>query len=169
MTPISHLSEIGACSSAISWVMAGKFSDLESAWLACEEPQYLLWYAGRKSGGSESDGRKKLVLCAMACAKLALPIWEKRYPKDDRVRVCIETAEKWAHGDATISDVRLARQECRKAAYAAADALTTATESAYAAYAAADAAAYAYAYAERKRVLKLCADIVHKFYPTLPA
>ena len=112
----------------------------------------MLWYAGKLSGPPESEGRKRIVLATCECARLALPIFEKRHPDDKRVRVCLETAEKWARGEdgVTIEDVRKAR-------YAAA----------YAAYAA-DAAADAAAYAARKDTLLKCAVIVRKWYPRLP-
>lgn len=63
------------------------------------------------------------------------------------VRVCIETAKRWTHGNATMDELRVAR---RNAAYAA-----------YAAYTAdADAA--------RFKTLAQCADIVRKHYPAIP-
>ena len=72
-TPITHLAEVGACSEARQWVADGKFKSLEAAWKKCDNPRWLLWYAGRKSGAPKSEGRKKLVLCACKCARLALP------------------------------------------------------------------------------------------------
>jgi hypothetical protein len=66
------------------------------------------------------------------------------HTKDQRVLACIETAERWAKGKATIAELREAR-------VAAADA--------------ADAAAYA---AARTRTLKACAGIVRKHYPKPP-
>jgi len=126
----------------------------------------MLWYAAKKAGPVGDEKRKRLVLAACECARLALPVWEKRYPDDKRVRECIETAEKWARDEATLEALKVSRQNCY-AAYAsyAADA-AYAPDASYAAYAA-NAAAYAYA-AAHTATLKKCADIVRKHYPTLP-
>jgi len=69
-------------------------------------------------------------LYAADCAEHVLPFWEHKYPNDIRPRACIETARKFANGEAT-------REELH-AAWAAADAAAWAA--AYAARAAADAA-----------------------------
>ena len=72
---------------------------------------------------------------ALACdfAEHVLPIWEARYPGDDRPRVAIETKRRWLAGEAS--------DEERYAAYTAAYTVAYADT---AAYAAADAAgAYA--------------------------
>ena len=72
---------------------------------------------------------------ALHCAKQVLPIYEKHYPEDKRVRECIEATEKYLNNKIDIDELR----EKRRAANAAAAA-------AYAAYADADAnAADAYA------------------------
>ena len=70
-TPISYLAKIRACRSAIYWVAAGKFTDLESAWIACDDPRWLLWFAGRVSGGPDTKARKKVVHLAVECADAA--------------------------------------------------------------------------------------------------
>jgi hypothetical protein len=76
-------------------------------------------------------------LFAAACAEHVLPIFEKRYPDDDRPRRAIETARLFADGRATAEELENAYAA---AAYAAAYAYA-----AYAAYVAANAAANAYA------------------------
>ena len=177
-TPINHLSEISACRDAVAWVEESKSESLEAAWLACQRGDWMLWYAAKKAGPVGDEKRKKLVLAACECARLALPIWEKRYPDDKRVRDCIETAEKWARDEATLEALKVSRQNCYAAsAYAYADAAYASADAAYAAYAAsASASAYAaYAYATaaaysatKKKVLAECAAIVRKHYPTLP-
>ena len=159
-TPLSHLEELNACSDAVAWVKTSNCRSLETAWKKCERGDWMLWYAGRKAGPVGDEKRKTLVLAACARARLALPLFEKRYPDDKRVRECIETAEKWARNEATLEALQVARRNCSAAAYAA-----------YAAYAAADAAyaaAYAYAADARKKTLKECADLVRGFYPELP-
>ncbi len=166
-----RLTEIGACSEAIS--LYGKYGDdFQLAWNECTRGDHMLWLLGKQSGAPESVGRKQLVLIACECARLALP-----YTKDPRVLACIETAEKWTRGEATINEVRAARRaaDAADAAYAAA-AAAYAADAAYAAYAAAAAAyaadaadaAYAAYAAARKKTLKQCADIVRKHVPNSP-
>ena len=123
--------------------------------------------------------RQQIVLVACDCAELVLPIYEKKYPDDKRVRNCIEVTRKWANGKATIEEVRQARRAADAAyaaAYAAAAAAAyaayAAADAAYAAYAAADAAAAAAAYAAadaaaadataRLRTYKQCAEFCRK-------
>ena len=188
------LTALRACDDAVAW--AESFASLDAAWSACERGDWMLWLLGRVSGAPESDARKALVLCACACARTALP-----YVRESETRpasTCIETAERWARGQATIGELR----EARRDAYAAAYAATAADAAAYAAYAAAayaasasyaaadadadaayaaaaasaaaaaDAAAYAAAAAAYAaapaRALRVCADIVRQHYPTAP-
>ena len=178
-TPLSHLTDLGACSDAVAWVAASKYDSLETAWLQCERGDWMLWYAGKKSGPPESEGRKKLVLASCECARLARPYWYKRNPDDKQVEACIATAEKWTRGEATIDELRNARSAAyAAAAYAAAAYAAAAYADADAAYAAAayaaDAAYAAYAAdayaanAARTKTLKQCAEIVRKHYSTLP-
>lgn len=72
--------------------------------------------------------RELLVEWACDCAERALPIFEKRYPDDQRPRKAIETTRGWLRGEASIEQVR----ESRRAAYAAA-AAASAAATAYAA------------------------------------
>jgi len=193
-TPISHLSEISACSEAVAWVKSTKCRSLESAWKKCERGDWMLWYAAKKAGPVGDKRRKRLVLAACECARLSLPVWEKRYPDDKRVSECIETAEKWAKNEATLEALRVSRQNCYDAAYAVATNNINDASDATSAYAAAsadaassadyvsytcaadavsaasadDASYAAYAAYARTASLKKCADIVRKHYPTLP-
>ncbi|MFO0474195.1 MAG: putative immunity protein, partial [Alphaproteobacteria bacterium] len=68
-------------------------------WADCERPDWLLWWA------AHSVPRQELVLAACDCAELAL-----RYvPQgEDRPRLAIETARRWARGEATVKEVRAA-------------------------------------------------------------
>ena len=148
-TVADRIAHLDPCMEAIKW--ARGYTSPSKAWRECRRGDWMLFYAGKCSGPPESEGRKRLVLAACECARLALPRYEKRYPKDNRVRNCIDVAERWAKGQATIAELREAR---------AADA---------AAYAAAAAAAYAaYAADARATMLAACADIVRKFYPAHP-
>ena len=80
-------------------------------------------------------------LFACYCARDTLPIFEKKYPNDNRPRVAIETAERYANGEATIEELNAARAAAWDAARAAAsDAARAAARAA--ASAAASAAAW---------------------------
>ena len=142
-----------ACPEAIAW--ARDYPSLQSAWGACERGDWMLWYLGR----CDVD-RRRLVLAACACARTALP----HVPAgEDRPRIAIETAERWAHGDETVtfSDVR-------SAASASADAATDAdAASTYAASAAAVSAAdtASATYAARAAGFTECARIVRTHFP----
>jgi hypothetical protein len=169
-TVAERLTKIGACSEAVEWSKQFGMS-AKRAWIACERGDHMLWLCGKLSGPPESDGRKKLVLCCCECARLSLPIYEARYPNDGRVRKCLDTAERWARGEATIEELREARAAAY-AAYAADAADACLAADAAAAYAAAAYAAYSYAAnaanAANASTLKQCADIVRKHYPTPP-
>ena len=133
---------------------------------ACERGDWMLWYLGKVD-----VNRRRLVLAACNCARLALPHIRAG---EQRPRLAIETAERWARGDATVTlaEVRAAAD----AAYAYADAADAADAAyAYAAYAyaaaaadtadAAYAAADAYAAAARRQVLVQYARRVHEHFP----
>jgi len=178
-TWIDNLIKVGACRDALEW--SKDFDSLEEAWQKCERGDWMLWLAGKLSGNSDSDSRKRVVLAACQCARLAL-----KYVKKGELRPlrAIETTEAWAKGEGSISidDVRKASAaayaaaayssaSAYAAAYAAYAASAYAAYSSAAAYAAADAAyasATAYAAYSRKTTLKKCADIVREYYPTAP-
>ena len=170
-TVADRISHLEPCSEAKEWAKA--YSSPSKAWKNCQRGDWMLWLIGKQSGEPESDSRKLLVLCSCECARLALP-----HTKDPRVLACIETAEKWARGEATLKELKEARKAAA-AAYAsyadAADSAAYASYSADAAARAADSAAYAsyaasyaaYA-ADRTKVLAECADIVRNHYPKTP-
>jgi len=166
---VASVRKMGACPEAVAWLAEQK--NPAQAWRGCERGDWMLWLVGKLAGPVGDPRRKKLVLAACGCARLSL-----KYVKagEERPRIAIETAERWAKGKATIEEVRAAAYAAADAAYAA-YAAYAAADAAYAAYAAAyaadvaayaaDAAAYA---AERAKALKQCASIVRKFYPRLP-
>ena len=177
LTVADRINHLHPCEDAATW--ADGYTSPDEAWRECQRGDWMLWLLGKLSGTPESDDRKKLVLCAMECARLVLPIYEKRFTSDNRVRACIETAERWANGQATITELRSARSAAAAAAAAAADAADAAAAyAAYAAYAAAAAyavdAAYAAAAAAdaaaaaRSKARAECAGIVRKHYPRPP-
>ena len=73
-------------------------------------------------------------------ARLALPVWKKKYPEDSRPEKAIEAAEKVLFSDAAASSAAYAAADDADAAYAANDAAYAANDAAYAANDAADAA-----------------------------
>ena len=155
-----------ACTEAVEW--ARTQPDYATAWAVCERGDWLLWLIGRLSGPPDSESRRRLVGAAADCEALALPIFEARYPGDTRPRVAIETARRYARGEATAEECGTA---AAYAAYAyAAYAYAADAAAAAAAADAADAADAAYATyrSGRARVLRECADIVRQHYPEAP-
>lgn len=152
-----QLKAISACEEAVLW--AKDYKTLGSAWKACERGDWMLWLCGKMSGGKGWPTRQQIVLVACDCAELVLPIYEKKYPNDKRVRDCIEMTRKWANGKATIEEVRQARSASAYAAYAS---YAYAAYASYASAAAAAAAAYAADGPVRLRTHKKCADFCRK-------
>ena len=154
------LIKLKACPEAIEW--ASEQKNQKQAWNDCERGDWMLWLLGKLSGKPESQKRKKLVLAACECSRLSLKYIQK---DEKRPLIAIETAEKWAKGNATIEEVKKAAT----AASAAATTAASAAAAAYAAYAASYAAAAAASYAAaEKETLKQCAIIVRKHYPNVP-
>lgn len=155
------LVSLKACEGAIEW--ARGHDSIDEAWQACERGDWMLWLLGRLAGEPGSDARRRLVLCACDCAETAREHWS-----DDVRPACelaLTTASAWArrqHG-VTLDDVQAASW----AAFGSADA-------AY--WAASDAASWAAAATSRaasraaaSQVLRQCADIVRRHYPSPPA
>ena len=67
------------------------------------------------------------------CAKRVVPIFEKKYPKDKRVRDCVNVTRRYLQGKATKQEVKTAAYAAADAAYATADAAAYAADAAYAA------------------------------------
>jgi hypothetical protein len=157
-----------ACQPAREWILSLPASTTaRQAWQQCQRGDWMLWVIGALAGPSESESRKRLVLCACECARLAL----KHVPAgEERPRICIETAEAWARGEASVDQV----YDAARAAYAAYAAYAdyAASVADYAAYAAsatayADYAASVADYAAYAASAQ-CADIVRKHYPYPP-
>jgi hypothetical protein len=170
------LARLDACHDAVAW--ARDFDSLDAAWAACERGDWMLWLAGKTSGEPMSEQRKRVVLAACACARLALP--HVRAGEERPLRA-IELAERWARGEADVSRQEMRAADAADAAYAAAAYAAYAAcgaAAAYAAYAAAYAADAAYAYGAaadaadaayaRKKILRECADLVRRHYPSPP-
>ena len=183
-----RLTALGACSDAVAW--ARDYPTAAAAWAACTRGDWMLWIMGRLAESPDSASRRRLVLAACECARLAL-----RYvpPGETRPRIAIETAEQWAQraGQINLADVRAAAWAAgaaRAAAWAAgaagaagadAWAARAAGAAARAAWAAAWAAGAAWAAAWAARAagaagaagadaLRQCADVVRQHCPRPP-
>ncbi len=67
---IKYLKKLSACRGAVEW--AEQFNTIQEVWDNCERGDWMLWLLGEQSGKPESKSRKKLVLTACKCARLAL-------------------------------------------------------------------------------------------------
>ena len=138
---LDHLKRLRACPEAVAWVKATPGSPTR-LWSLCKHPDWMLWLA--ECGGVTDQRALRLAACA--CARTAL----KYVPKgEERPRIAIETAERYANGEATAKE------------------MTTAQNAADAAAAYADAAAYAAAYAaavgaSRVKAMAAMAPLVRK-------
>jgi hypothetical protein len=101
------LASRSACQSAMDWLGD---RDSDQMWAECRRPDWLLWWAG------QVVPRQELVLAACDCAETALRFVPAN---EDRPRLAIETARRWATGEATVEEVEDARAAVRTAAYAA--------------------------------------------------
>ena len=108
---VTFLKKNHACAPSLEWLQSRTLAEV---WEQCERGDWLLWLAA-KAGVD----RKRLVMAACACARLALVHVP---PGEERPRVAIETAEAWCRGEATIEQVKEARRNAADAADAAADA-----------------------------------------------
>ena len=130
----AFLTARSACRDAMEWL--GN-RDSAQMWAECQRPDWLLWWAG------QIVPRRDLVLAACDCAETAL----RFVPGDEhRPRLAIQTARRWAHGEATLDEVAAAANAANAANAAEYAAPLSARADAYAAHAAARAA-YAAAFA----------------------
>jgi hypothetical protein len=131
-----QLTRLNACEDAVEF--ARGYATFSEAWQACDRGDWMLWWIAKTvAADRDSLDRKRLVLVACRCARLALQYIDEGEMRHLRA---IETAEAWATGSATVTleDVRAAAaQAAATAAYAATQAAATA------AYAAAQAVAEA--------------------------
>ena len=81
-----HLESLGACQEAREW--AGARTATET-WEQCERADWLLWWAAK----TEANTHQQVVLAACACARRALRFVSEG---EDRPRLAIEAAERWA-------------------------------------------------------------------------
>jgi len=150
-----------------TWKFSEWLGDRDSArmWAECERPDWLLWWAG------QVVPRQELVLAACDCAELALRFVPAN---EDRPRLAIDAARRWARGEATVDEVRAARAAAGYASaayYAGADADYYAADAAAAAAAAtvlaAEAAAAAVDAAARAAYAEMC-RLIRSRWPECP-
>ncbi|MGH9930995.1 MAG: putative immunity protein [Pyrinomonadaceae bacterium] len=106
-TVAERIARLRPCGDATEW--AAGYTSPAKAWRECRRGDWMPWLSAKASGPSESEGRKKLVLAARECARIALPIFERCRPGDGSVRECLDTAERWARGEATLAELRAAK------------------------------------------------------------
>ena len=169
------------CDEAREWLL--RQPDARTAWETCRRGDWLLYQLGHRRGVD----RKRLVLATCECARLAL-----RYVPtgEQRPLIAIDTAEAWCRGEATMEQLKQAREAANCVGTAVGALAATATvDAAYADatyvdaaaaadYASASVAAAAYASAcaaaavanlddadaSRLRSLAAMADIVRKHF-----
>ena len=153
-----ELIQLRACGEAVEW--AKNYDSFASAWKECERGDWMLWLCGTKKGKKGWPSQEEIVLVECDCAELVLPIYEKQYPNDSRIRDCIETTRQWAKGEATEAELEAATWAAWEAAEAAAGAAARAAwEATWAATGAARAATGAARAAAGAATFKQCADI----------
>lgn len=135
------LEENQACQSGIKWFLNQDDTDFCTIVikLVKEDKNSDAWWCLRKKLTKEHSQQ-----VAIHAAKLVLPIFEKSYPKDKSVRVCINATKKYLKNP-TVGNQKNLREK-RRLVYAADTAYADADADADT-YTAADAAAYAAAYA----------------------
>ena len=105
-----ELADLHPCTDAWEW--ASRHDTIQAAWDACERGDWMLWYLERCG-----VDRPRLVLTACACARLGLPHVAAGATRPLRA---IETAERWARGDADVTRAQVSA--AASAAYAGGDA-----------------------------------------------
>ena len=108
-----QLREWDACADGYEFSVRSGATTLAELWDKLERPDWMLWLADKK--GLKLD-EKGLRLFACECAEEVLLIYEREYPKDSRPRKAIETARRYANGEATLEELDAAKD----AAWAAA-------------------------------------------------
>lgn len=69
----------------------------------------------------DSKDRKALAVWAADCAERVLPLFERRYPEDNRPRKAVEAARAWVRGEIRVGEARKAALAAHAAARAATD------------------------------------------------
>ena len=102
MTFLESIKSLDACDEGYAWAETNNIQSDAEAWAKLQRPDWMLWLA--KKRGLELD-ESKLRLFACDCAEQTLPIFERDYPEDKRPRQAIETARRFANGEATCEEL----------------------------------------------------------------
>lgn len=86
-----------ACQEAVTWAKTqGSFKE---AWENCQRGNWMLWLTSKIIGNTrDTPLGVNLWLVRADIAQLVLPIYEKQFPTDDRVRDCIQAIRDYASG-----------------------------------------------------------------------
>ena len=193
MNLVDQIAHLHPCEEAVEWLSTQE--SWSAAWSSCHSGSWMLWLIGKQiTSPPWSDGRKPFLACCLDCADTVKHLWPpaNRQQTEDNVAVL----RAWIAGQASLKQAQAARSgphavatDCDNGAANAAHAAVriaakvtdtviytdmafyTADVAAYAAYAASYGntnAAYVNSASLRARVLKQCADIVRKHYPSPP-
>ena len=108
---VAELEHRNVSPAAIEWCRSTGGS-AASLWAKCPDAEWLFEVAGH-AGVS----RNQLVAAACDCVKLVLPTYERAHPEDLRPRRCIEKADAWTQGKASLQSVVAARKVADWVAY----------------------------------------------------
>ena len=86
---VEKLSKLDTCSDATNWVKAQNCDSAQEIWDNCNKQDWLMWYLRR----TQIDKTEQFTALTIECAKLVLPIFESKYPSDNRPRMAIEVAK----------------------------------------------------------------------------
>jgi len=143
----AYLKSLGACSVAVDWA---KGKSLKTAWNTVNQADWMMWLLGKNVDAEGWPSRETVVLLSCAIARKVL----KYVPEgEDRPRLAIEAAEKWAAGKETLENV----EDAAVSAYAAYSAAAWT-----ASYTASSASSAANASAEREEFNKGVCNLVRK-------
>ena len=98
-----YLDELGACEEALEWIEENSLNDPQAAWDMCPHARWLIWAVELHLNKPGWPTRQDLVLAACDCAEVSLHLVSAG---EDRPRIAIDTARRWAVGEATLEDCR---------------------------------------------------------------
>jgi hypothetical protein len=99
-----YLDHLGACDEALKWIEENNLRDTQAAWDTCPDARWLFWVTERHPGKTGWPTRQEVVLAACDCAEVSLYLIPAC---EDRPRIAIDTARRWAVGEADIEECRL--------------------------------------------------------------
>ena len=162
----TKLKELDACDDAIEW--AKDYDNLQQAWDNCQRGDWMIWLINKMEWSNDKDLR----LMAVAFARQV-----QHLMNDQRSINALDVAQRYANGEATVDELRAARDaawaawaaaEAAWAAWAAAEAARAAAWAAEAAEAAEAAAWAAWAAAEAAEAAGADqANIIRQYLPTV--